>query len=44
MLSRKHFGAIIAAVVLIFSLGFGIGYLIAKQANPAPIIIEKISD
>jgi len=26
---------------LFLSLSFGMGYLIAKEANPAPIIIEK---
>ncbi|MCP6720009.1 MAG: hypothetical protein KJI72_01605 [Patescibacteria group bacterium] len=28
---------------LIVTLSFGIGYLVAKEANPAPIIIEKNS-
>ena len=28
---------------LIVTLSFGIGYLTAKEANPAPIIIEKNS-
>jgi len=36
---------IIAAVLLLFiSISFGAGYLVAKQANPAPIVIEKCSD
>jgi hypothetical protein len=26
---------------LIITLSFGLGYLVAKEANPAPIIIEK---
>ncbi len=30
--------------VLLISLSFGVGYLIAKEANPAPIIIEKCSE
>lgn len=28
-------------LILIISLSFGIGYLIAKQQSPSPIIIEK---
>ncbi|MBI3046522.1 MAG: hypothetical protein HYY86_03255 [Candidatus Harrisonbacteria bacterium] len=28
---------------LISSLSFGLGYLLAQQNNPAPIIIEKIN-
>ncbi|MBI5732425.1 hypothetical protein HY967_00490 [Candidatus Jorgensenbacteria bacterium] len=31
-------------LLLIVSLSFGVGYLVAKQANPTPIIIEKCSD
>jgi len=31
-------------LVLIITLSFGIGYLIAQQVNPAPIIIEKCAD
>jgi len=30
-------------LILIITISFGIGYLTAKQANPAPIIIEKNS-
>ena len=30
-------------LALIITISFGIGYLTAKQANPAPIIIEKNS-
>ena len=30
--------------ILIISLSFGVGYLIAKQKNPAPIIIEKTNE
>jgi len=30
-------------LLLIVSLSFGIGYLIGREANPAPIIIEKSS-
>jgi len=31
-------------IFFIFTLGFGLGYLIAKESNPAPIIIEKNSN
>ncbi|MDI6820884.1 MAG: hypothetical protein QMD65_01765 [Patescibacteria group bacterium] len=29
---------------IVVTLSFGIGYLVAKEANPAPIIIEKCAD
>jgi hypothetical protein len=29
---------------LISSLSFGLGYLLAKNENPAPIIIERAGD
>lgn len=32
------------SIFVIVSVSFGFGYLIAKQANPAPIIIEKRSN
>ena len=42
---KKHQKKI--ALFLIFflavTLSFGIGYLLAEEANPAPIIIEKYS-
>ncbi len=28
-------------LALIVTLSFGLGYLIAKQANPTPIVIEQ---
>jgi len=31
-------------IIFIFTLGFGLGYLFAKESNPAPIIIEKKSN
>lgn len=29
---------------LLLALSFGVGYLTAKEAHPAPIIIEKCSE
>ncbi|MDI6734487.1 MAG: hypothetical protein QMD50_03315 [Patescibacteria group bacterium] len=31
-------------LLIIVTLSFGIGYLVAKEVNPAPIIIEKSID
>lgn len=31
----------ILVLVLLLTLSFGFGYLVAKETNPAPIIIEK---
>jgi len=35
--------AIIFLLILIISLSFGLGYLLARENNRAPIIIEKCS-
>ena len=43
MSNNRKYLLISALAFLIFSLGFGIGYLIAKESSPAPIIIEKNS-
>ncbi len=29
---------------LLLTLSFGVGYLVAKEVHPAPIIIEKCSE
>ncbi|MEK7624644.1 MAG: hypothetical protein AAB404_02935 [Patescibacteria group bacterium] len=34
---------IILSLVLMISLSFGLGYLLARETNQAPIIIEKCS-
>ncbi len=44
MSNTFKWGIIIAVLLLLVSTSFGAGYLIAKQANPAPIIIQKCSD
>jgi F0F1-type ATP synthase assembly protein I len=42
---KKQPGKIILSIIaaLIFLLGLGIGILLTKTSNPAPIIIEKNS-
>ncbi len=44
MSTSKWFLLIIFGLFLLLFLSFGIGYLVGKKANPAPIIIEKNSD
>ncbi|MEK7086827.1 MAG: hypothetical protein AAB935_01055 [Patescibacteria group bacterium] len=43
--SKENRTAIIfwLGLAIFISLSFGIGYLVAHQANPAPIIIQKNS-
>ena len=36
--------ALFLIFLLAITLSFGIGYLLAEETNPAPIIIEKHSD
>ena len=42
MSNHKVIIIVIVAVILL-SLSFGAGFLIAKETHPAPIIIEKCS-
>ena len=35
--------ALFLIFLLAITLSFGVGYLLAKETNPAPIIIEKYS-
>lgn len=41
-LIRKPETKLIALMILLSTLSFGLGYLFAKQQNPAPIVIQKI--
>lgn len=41
--ANKNMAVTVLAASLIASLSFGLGYLIAKEEAPAPIIIEKSS-
>ena len=34
---------IVFGFLLLLSLSFGLGYLVAEESNPAPIVIEKCS-
>ncbi len=43
-MTKKIIIFLIILIFLSFSIGFGLGYLIAFHNQPAPIIIEKKSD
>lgn len=42
--ARKNAIAVFIALFFVSSLSFGIGYLMAKETNRAPIVIEKCSE
>lgn len=41
-LIRKPETRLVALMLLLSTLSFGLGYLFAKQQNPAPIVIQKV--
>lgn len=41
---KRGFVLLAVAIVLVATLGVGVGYLLGIQKKPAPIIIEKCSD
>jgi uncharacterized protein YpmB len=43
-MSRLKIITIVLLLFLIVSLSFGLGYLLARETNRSPIIIEKCSD
>jgi hypothetical protein len=40
---KKELIVSIIILVLVALSGFAVGYIFAKETNPAPIIIEKVS-
>jgi hypothetical protein len=43
-MSRLKILAILLLLLLAVSLSFGLGYLLARESNRAPIIIKKCSE
>jgi len=43
MSNKARWVMIIAVLIVLVSTSFAAGYLIARQTNPAPIIIQKCS-
>ena len=39
---KSHKTAVFLMLFILSSLSFGLGYLYAKQENPAPILIQKM--
>ena len=38
---NRSFWISVAILILVITVSFGLGYIVAKQVNPAPIIIEQ---
>lgn len=43
-LIQKPETKLVALMLLLSTLSFGLGYLFAEQQNPAPIVIQKITN
>jgi len=39
--NNKSFWISVAILILVITVSFGLGYIVAKQVNPTPIIIEQ---
>lgn len=39
---QKPEARLIALMILLSTLSFGLGYLFAERQNPAPIVIQKV--